>query len=146
MWVDCFMTPSTLADGSQSALLILISCAVFGVSTNIAVFLVFRFFAGAGAFMILAAVPLWMAAAYAASNITLNSLNWYWFGKMIETIRKRFPPPLGTMKVEKKKEKEGIDVARGVYADGHKSLEINSTEVRKRPAAQRLQSEQVIIP
>ena len=30
-------------------------------SVNIAMFLVFRFFAGAGAFMILAAVPIWMA-------------------------------------------------------------------------------------
>jgi MFS family permease len=39
----------------------LISGAVLAGSTNIAVFLVFRFFAGAGAFMILAAVPIWMA-------------------------------------------------------------------------------------
>ena len=30
-------------------------------STNFAEFLVFRFFAGAGAFMILAAVPIWMS-------------------------------------------------------------------------------------
>ena len=47
--------------GGQSALLCLISGAVLAGATNVAVFLVFRFFAGAGAFMILAAVPIWMA-------------------------------------------------------------------------------------
>lgn len=39
----------------------MVSGAVLAGSPNIAVFLVFRFFAGAGAFMILAAVPIWMA-------------------------------------------------------------------------------------
>jgi hypothetical protein len=41
-------------------------------------------------------IPLWLAATYLASNIILNGLNWFWFGKMIETLRKRFDPPLGT--------------------------------------------------
>ncbi|KAJ4360617.1 uncharacterized protein N0V89_001183 [Didymosphaeria variabile] len=45
-------------------------------------------------------VPLWLAACYLLSNLTLNGLNWFWFGKMIETIRKRFDPPLGTRKPE----------------------------------------------
>ncbi|KAF2018528.1 general substrate transporter [Aaosphaeria arxii CBS 175.79] len=44
-----------------SALLILISGALLAGSVNIGMFLAFRFFAGAGAFMILAAVPIWMA-------------------------------------------------------------------------------------
>jgi hypothetical protein len=44
-----------------SALLIIVSGAVMAGSQDIATFLVFRFFAGAGAFMILAAVPIWMA-------------------------------------------------------------------------------------
>jgi hypothetical protein len=43
-------------------------------------------------------VPLWLISAYLASNIILNSLNWFWFGKMIETLRKRFDPPFGTKK------------------------------------------------
>jgi hypothetical protein len=47
-------------------------------------------------------VPLWLAACYLLSNFTLNGLNWFWFGKMIETIRKRFDPPLGTKKAEAK--------------------------------------------
>jgi hypothetical protein len=45
-------------------------------------------------------VPLWLAAAYLASNLTLNGLNWFWFSKMIETLRKRFDPPLGTRRPE----------------------------------------------
>ncbi|KAK4494564.1 hypothetical protein PRZ48_013920 [Zasmidium cellare] len=44
-----------------SALLALISGAVLSGSTHIAEFLVFRFIAGASAFMILAAVPIWMS-------------------------------------------------------------------------------------
>lgn len=35
-------------------------------------------------------VPWWIVAVYLVSNVTLNALNWYWFGKMIETVRKRF--------------------------------------------------------
>ncbi|KAF2169446.1 hypothetical protein M409DRAFT_20665 [Zasmidium cellare ATCC 36951] len=41
-------------------------------------------------------VPIWLGLVYLASNLTLNSLNIFWFGKMIETIRKRFDPPWGT--------------------------------------------------
>lgn len=35
-------------------------------------------------------VPSWLGFVYLGSNIVLNTLNFYWFGKMIETIRKRF--------------------------------------------------------
>lgn len=41
-------------------------------------------------------VPLALGLVYLASNITLNSLNIFWFGKMVQTIRSRFDPPLGT--------------------------------------------------
>ncbi|KAI8724770.1 hypothetical protein NCS52_00046700 [Fusarium sp. LHS14.1] len=37
-------------------------------------------------------VPVWLGAAYLASNITLNSLNFYWFFMMIRAVRKRFEP------------------------------------------------------
>lgn len=40
-------------------------------------------------------VPTWLAVAYLASNITLNSLNSYWFFKMIQALYKRFQPPAG---------------------------------------------------
>ena len=54
------------------------------------------------------AVPLWLAGCYLLSNFTLNGLNWFWFGKMIETIRKRFDPPLGTRKPQVKEPKEQV--------------------------------------
>ena len=41
-------------------------------------------------------IPLWIPLVYLVSNLTLNSLNIFWFGKMIETIRTRFDPPWGT--------------------------------------------------
>ncbi|KAM0322816.1 hypothetical protein ACHAQA_009157 [Verticillium albo-atrum] len=37
-------------------------------------------------------VPTWLAAAYLASNLTLNGLNFYWFVMMIRAVRKRFQP------------------------------------------------------
>jgi hypothetical protein len=117
-------------------------------------------------------VPLWLAGTYLAANITLNCLNFYWFGKMIETIRKRFDPPFGTRGVGEKDKGparkravsvpesertvvEGIDVdtdqegaeeedaeekkldgetvlARGIYGDGRRTVEVEKTEIRQR--------------
>lgn len=47
---------------------------------------VMRFFSGDK-------VPVWLAVVYLGSNIVLNTLNFYWFGKMIETVRSRFQEP-----------------------------------------------------
>ena len=41
-------------------------------------------------------IPIWIPLVYLVSNFVLNSLNIYWFGKMIQTIRTRFEPPFGT--------------------------------------------------
>lgn len=35
-------------------------------------------------------VPPWLAVAYVVSNTTLSALNFYWFGKMIQALMKRF--------------------------------------------------------
>jgi hypothetical protein len=35
-------------------------------------------------------VPLWLALVYLTANSTLNCLNFYWFSKMIDALRKRF--------------------------------------------------------
>lgn len=59
-------------------------------------------------------VPLWLAGCYLLSNITLNSLNWFWFSKMIETIRKRFDPPLGTKRSETKDGKKEQVMVEGI--------------------------------
>lgn len=95
-------------------------------------------------------VPVWLAASYLSANICLNGLNWYWFGKMIEAIRKRFDPPFGTRGLPEKKRKgvrllEGVDgsapekvvkketeIWRGIDADGHAKLEVDQVEVRRR--------------
>ncbi|OAX77287.1 hypothetical protein ACJ72_08417 [Emergomyces africanus] len=49
-------------------------------------------------------LPLWLIATYLSSNLTLNSLNFFWFWKMIETVMKRFRVPApgteGKVKVE----------------------------------------------
>lgn len=36
------------------------------------------------------AIPWWLAIVYLSCNLLLNSLNFYWFGRMIETVRARF--------------------------------------------------------
>lgn len=90
-------------------------------------------------------LPLWLAMSYLASNIILNCLNYYWMSKMIDTIRKRFDPPFGTKGVAEKKrsksekskvddgeEKSEIEVQRGVYADGRRTVEIEGRETRSR--------------
>lgn len=49
-------------------------------------------------------VPMWLVITYVVSNLVLNSLNYFWFSKMIETVMKRFRGP-GEQE-EKKKEEE----------------------------------------
>ncbi|EMD00457.1 hypothetical protein BAUCODRAFT_62246 [Baudoinia panamericana UAMH 10762] len=104
------------------------------------------------AFMGEKVLPLWLPIVYLLSNLTLNLLNVYWFGKMIETIRKRFDPPFGTKgigpdfvhyepqeKIDQLHKEalgqpiqmdESIELQRGVYADGHKSVEVSGTTRR----------------
>lgn len=38
------------------------------------------------------AVPIWLGAAYLASNLVLNFLNFYWFVMMVKAVKKRFVP------------------------------------------------------
>jgi hypothetical protein len=75
--------------------------------------------------------PVWLAGSYLASNVILNVLNWYWMGEMIKTIRKRFDPPFGTRKAEKK-ELVDLDIKKGISDDGTKSVSLEATETRKR--------------
>ncbi|KAK5130089.1 hypothetical protein LTR08_002477 [Meristemomyces frigidus] len=131
------------------------------------------------AFMSEQYLPVWLAGTYLLANLTLNILNFWWFSKMVHTIRSRFPPPLGTKgsghKVEhwEPGERDKVDkdaqelhragkgsvtaarlraedvlnggvqvdgtpeVQRGVYADGHKSVEISGTTKRKGSARSR---------
>jgi len=71
-------------------------------------------------------VPLWLAFTYLGSNVVLNTLNFYWFGKMIETVRKRFQPP----KEQRRKEKP--IATRSTGANGTVRIDIDETEIRRR--------------
>ncbi|TGJ78113.1 hypothetical protein E0Z10_g10652 [Xylaria hypoxylon] len=55
-------------------------------------------------------LPIWLAAIYVGSNLTLNSLNFYWFFKMIDAVRKRFDP--------KAQSKEEVSKPTKATADG----------------------------
>ncbi|KAI5300622.1 hypothetical protein KEM56_002318 [Ascosphaera pollenicola] len=52
-------------------------------------------------------VPTWLYLTFLLSNVTLNSLNWYWFQKMIDAVFKRFRPQPASS--EKKKEDKKND-------------------------------------
>lgn len=91
-------------------------------------------------------VPTWLALSYLTSNLILNSLNWFWIEKMIATIRKRFDPPFGTRKPGQEGDANGAmdmdaQMGRSVYADGHKGVEVEGVQVRKRPVPQRMQTD-----
>ncbi len=45
---------------------------------------------------------MWLVVLYLGSNTLLNFLNIYWFGKMIQALKKRFDPPKANGKKEKK--------------------------------------------
>lgn len=66
-----------------------------------------------------AEVPAWLVLVYAASNVVLNTLNFYWFSKMITAIRKRFTGEKQD-KHEKRKEQDEL-IADGATASGTSS-------------------------
>jgi hypothetical protein len=72
-------------------------------------------------------VPLWVVTAYLASNVILNGLNWFWFSKMIETLRKRFDPPFGTKKPDIK-EPSQIPEDKKIMVEGTHMLTPNAIE------------------
>ncbi|KAL8794590.1 MAG: hypothetical protein Q9182_007613 [Xanthomendoza sp. 2 TL-2023] len=62
-------------------------------------------------------MPLWLGLTYLGSNMLLNTLNFYWFGKMIETVKKRFSMPKNDKKVKEEEEAMSV-VVEGVELDG----------------------------
>ena len=98
-------------------------------------------------------VPTWLGGVYLGSNVVLNTLNFYWFVKMIETIRKRFTEGKGKENGNVKEEDpvlvEGVALVDGVIdgivlgegeveesghieIDEEGKLKIEKTEIRKR--------------
>ena len=80
------------------------------------------------------AVPVWLAVIYLGSNVVLNTLNFYWFSKMIETVRKRFEPP------EEEDQVDGILKAeewlKAEFTTSGEILTAERTEVRRRREVQ----------
>lgn len=74
-------------------------------------------------------VPLWLAFTYLGSNVVLNTLNFYWFGKMVETVRKRFQPP----KEQAQREKPVAMKTTGV--NGTTKIAIDEARMRRRNVA-----------
>ena len=62
-------------------------------------------------------MPLWLGLTYLGSNVMLNTLNFYWFGKMIETVKKRFRTPKENADAKEKGELADA-VVEGVELDG----------------------------
>jgi len=79
-------------------------------------------------------VPVWLACTYLGSNIVLNTLNFYWFGKMIEAVKKRFKPGKEKGKEAVGMKAEGSEETADVVVDaeGKQVLKVERTEVRRR--------------
>ncbi|KAL7628180.1 hypothetical protein AAE478_002378 [Parahypoxylon ruwenzoriense] len=74
-------------------------------------------------------IPVWLAAIYIGANLTLNSLNFYWFFKMIDAVRKRFEPKR-EVKVAGKGDR---DLAATTAVDAIKVVNTDSAELKTRP-------------
>ena len=75
-------------------------------------------------------VPMWLAGIYLGSNIVLNTLNFYWFGKMIETVRKRFRTPKQEVMVDGVLKAEERVTAK--FDEKGEVVTVEKTEVRRR--------------
>ncbi|KAK6537745.1 hypothetical protein TWF694_011910 [Orbilia ellipsospora] len=56
-------------------------------------------------------VPTWLALSYVTSNLILHFLNFYWFGKMIDALRRRFDsgPRTETSRPGEKREERALN-------------------------------------
>jgi hypothetical protein len=75
-------------------------------------------------------VPLYLAFLYIGSNLILNALNFFWFGQMIEAVRKRFKPAAAQRPAEKPL------ATKTTGADGKIRIDVDDTEVRRRRAVE----------
>ncbi|KAJ5172192.1 hypothetical protein N7492_004785 [Penicillium capsulatum] len=73
-------------------------------------------------------VPTWLVGTYVVSNLILNFLNYFWFGKMVETVLKRFRTPNPAAGAEKPSEKQAAgqrpeDLAHEIILEAAAQLE-----------------------
>jgi TLC domain len=70
-------------------------------------------------------IPVWLGFTYLGSNVILNTLNFFWFGKMIEAVRKRFTPA-------KETKREKAVAMKSTAVNGTVKYEADQTEIRRR--------------
>ncbi|RAL61747.1 hypothetical protein DID88_002813 [Monilinia fructigena] len=73
-------------------------------------------------------IPLWLGFTYLGSNLVLNTLNFYWFGKMIEAVRKRFQP------AKEGRQKDKAIAMKSTGANGKTRISVKESEIRRRNA------------
>jgi len=72
-------------------------------------------------------VPFWLAALYVSSNLILNSLNFYWFKQMIQSVVKRFTPQKDGQNEEGK-----VTAVKSTGTNGSVKIEVDEIQVRRR--------------
>ena len=60
-------------------------------------------------------IPVWLFGVYMASNMTLNSLNWFWFRKMIAAVRKRFEPEKDKVAIKAQGDVQPTDLSEKLH-------------------------------
>jgi TLC domain-containing protein len=70
-------------------------------------------------------IPVWLGFTYLGSNVILNTLNFFWFGKMIDAVRKRFTPAKGA-------KKEKAVAIKSTVVNGTVKYEVDQMEIRRR--------------
>lgn len=91
-------------------------------------------------------VPFWLVLTYLGSNLILNSLNFYWFSKMIETVMKRFRAPAeGQVEKERtpltmEKEAEALVLEAASTLEKEEGIFINGGAGDETPDASRLEA------
>ncbi|PYH82172.1 DUF887-domain-containing protein [Aspergillus uvarum CBS 121591] len=82
--------------------------------------------------------PTWLVVTYVISNVVLNSLNYFWFSKMVETVLKRFRGPAAG---EKEKGSKGA-VTDSTKAEKLKHLKEDIAQKVVLEAASKLEQEE----
>jgi hypothetical protein len=70
-------------------------------------------------------IPIWLGFTYLGSNVILNTLNFFWFGKMIDAVWKRFTPA-------KEIKKERATAMKISAVNGTAKYGADQTEIRRR--------------
>lgn len=77
-------------------------------------------------------IPAWLALSYLGSNIVLNSLNFYWFTKMVEAVKKRFRPAKKIAAIPSGKQDVAEEKTETISDEPSKAPVASTKEIRRR--------------